>query len=144
MRTRRAVHKKGEILPSSLSPNKVDPRTYKLNSLVASSVQDPSQIQKYAGGNQRSVHQHHAVSALDFQRYQGRDADQVGIGQHLNDPSLLFHNRALEHTERHQNERSLTELKNYQPQPSQLPQPNTHHEKEYSVDHLIKQRLMTN
>ena len=38
-----------------------------------------SQIQKYAGGNQRSVHQHHAVSALDFQRYQGRDADQAAL-----------------------------------------------------------------
>ena len=141
MRTRRAVQKQGEILPSSLSPNKVDPRNYKLNSLVASFVQDPSQIQKYAGGNQRSVHQHHAVSALDFQRYQGRDADHVGIGQHLNDPSLFFYNRALEHTDRPQhNERSVTELKKYPPPSLQLN--NVHHDKE-SVDHLIQHRLQT-
>ena len=81
------------MLPSSLSPNQIDPRTYRVESLASASVQDASQIQNYAGGNQRSVHQHHAVSALDYERFQGRLADK--FVRELNEPAFFFHARAL-------------------------------------------------
>ena len=89
-RERRMANRSKDIMSTSINPQRRDPRAL-MNFDYYNSYQDPSQTTQQAGGNPRSTHQHHAVSALDLSRYRGRAADhRTGT----NDPALRYHHIA--------------------------------------------------
>ena len=73
---RRLANRSKDLLATSISPQRNDPRAIYQMMEPHDTIQDPSQVGHLAGGHPRSTHQHHAVSALDLSRYRGRLADR--------------------------------------------------------------------